>query len=208
MTEMNIDAFVETKKLINVESQAFAMGFPELAPGMRYRPLTREQMQEKALLYAWALAKRVLPMLGIRNEYILEQMVDRFIRRIFAGKALDVFDAQRGDLEAFLLGIMRYIGLECWREQRRRPAFVPIEAAVPMETGFAGIGVADPARIAERNDMIEALRRWMLELKEDERNAVARKYEVFSDLDTGTAVRNETVKRHRALERLREWANS
>jgi len=185
---------------LDTSSATFSKAFADLVPGVRRQRLTEREIKEHALVRIWALAKAAQDALGIRNDFLMDLMADRFIRRIFDGTALAKFDPALGDIDGYLFGTMRWVGRECRREYSRHAMEELTELSRPVR------GVAETSGIAERNDMLQSLRRWTAELPADQRNAVARRYEALSDLDTGGVIKNERVNRHRGLKRLRKLA--
>lgn len=86
------------------------------------------------------------------------------------------YDASRGEVGAFLFGMARN---HVRKRTGRGPAEVPLEADGELPSGAIaaahadGQGAANPAELAERSQRVEQVRRAVLDLPEEFREAVA-----------------------------------
>jgi DNA-directed RNA polymerase specialized sigma24 family protein len=185
---------------IDPASDVFAKVCPHLVPGALRRQLSVAEIQKRAWLEIWNLARRVLRRYDAYDEILADEMANTFINRVFAGDAMTNYDAKRGEIGNFLYGIMRYIACECFRKRSRQRIEIYGDPSCPQS------GEPQPSAISERNDEVQRVRSWAMELPPAQRNAVARHYEALADLDNGGFIPNQAVNLHRGKRRLRERA--
>jgi hypothetical protein len=188
---------ISASNLIDPASASFSTAFPHLVPGVLRRQRSREEIRQRALSEMWALASSARRGLEYHDDTLDEEMVNVFIRRAFSGDLLHRFDPTLSSIDGYLHDQMKWIGLECLRARRQRRMEASGDQALVscMKPG--------PARIAEDKDSVQHIRRCATLLPPKERDAVARRYTALADLDSGAAIRNECVVRHRGLMRLR-----
>jgi hypothetical protein len=200
MTDVSLQISNDRHELVDPESEAFAKAFPHLS--LLRRPLTREQMRDRALSPMWSMAALALKELHRYEERLIDPIVTSFMKCVFDSDVLNKFDPKLGDIDGFLYGVMRwavrgYLGKQS--RQRR-------EAGSDQSLLFRCSTAPGPAQIAEHRDLMQHIREWAAELPPAQRDAVARRYTALADLDSGAKIRNEAVARHRGLKRLRQRA--
>jgi DNA-directed RNA polymerase specialized sigma24 family protein len=146
------------------------------------------------------MAKAVLRYFDSHDQSLAEKMVDKFVERVFSRNLLSKFDPERGEIGRFLWGVMRNIALECFRERSRE------RNEARLYQSPRGSREPEPNVSAERNEQVERVRNWLMELPSAQRNAVARRFAALADLDSGGTIPNECVARHRGLKRLQRKA--
>jgi DNA-directed RNA polymerase specialized sigma24 family protein len=187
--------------LVEPTSDAFGKAFPHLVPGVLRRQHSAAHLKDRALVEIRNLA--ILALKSLHWDYnrsLVEDAVEMFVQRVFGHALLEKHDPTRGEMGAFMYGIMRRIILECLRERARQR----IENR--DQSGLRDLE-PEPGTVAESKERIEHLRLWTIELPPAQRNAVARRFDVLGDLDTGGVIPNEAVARHRGLKKLRQKAN-
>jgi DNA-directed RNA polymerase specialized sigma24 family protein len=190
--------------LIDPQSAVFAKVFSHLVPGVLCRQLSIAQIQQRAWSEILNLARSVVRCFDSYDETLADEMAFKFVMRVFSSDLMNKYNPERGEIGKFLWGIMRFIALECFRERSRRRR--EIQGDQSFLDSIPSSREPEPSVIPERNDQIQRVRTWVMELPPDQRNAVARRFEVLADLDSGGFIPNEAVALCRGLKRLREKA--
>jgi len=199
-TDENSELSNQTVHRIDPESETFAKALPHLVPGVLRRRLTIAQIKERAFSEMWNMAKLALNYFNDYDPQGVEAMVGVFVKRVFERDLLSKYDPERGEIEKYLYVVMRNIARECLRARSRQRAVARLDESLLSSREPA------PSIIPERNDQIECVRKWVVQLPPAQRNAVARRFAVLADLDFGGAIPNERVALHRGLKRLRRRA--
>jgi DNA-directed RNA polymerase specialized sigma24 family protein len=185
---------------IDPASEVFGKAFPHLRPGMLRQRLSCEEIQHRAFSEMSNIAGCALRVLGSYDKMLVERMVDKFVERVFDSDLMNKFDSEQGQLDGFLYGVMGKIALECFRERSRQRIETRCDQSILRSREPA------PSVIPERDDEIERVRKWVVQLPPAQRNAVARRFAALADLDCGGTIPNERVTLHRGLKRLRQKA--
>jgi hypothetical protein len=200
MTHANTQTCESSGDASDADAAGLLNAMPHL--GLLRKRQTPEELKQRALLTMGQMARLVL-----RKEFdtsdnrMAEAMVTKLIALLQEGRLLKKFDSDQGVIEVYLYGVMRNLALECFRVKRKER----IEVASDM-TGLCG-NTPSPADAAAKREAIERVRQWAKALPPAQRDAVARRFEVLADLDSGSEIPNRYVALHRGLKRLR-WRAS